>query len=128
MIKRLFIIAIVAIGTLSLISCQSKEEKVINKMKSMIEKVEKDGANWDQKQWQEAFNEIEEISKEGKDCNFTEEQMQEVYNLGGRLTGIMMQQGAKAVSEQAGSYMEAAGSYLEGLEEGLDNMPEDIDF
>ena len=116
--KIVSVICLTIIFSLTLSSCKSKEEKVIDQLGALAEKVENNSADWDSEQWSDALEELEKIHEKMADCDFTTEQLRSLGEVEGRLTGIIMREGAKAVEKGLGSFMQGAGSFIKGFQEG----------
>lgn len=126
--RKIFLIMTIVLGALMMVSCKSKEEKVIDSLKSITEKVEKEGGSWNSEQWDKAINEIEEINNYAQTCNFSSDQIREMGRLEGRLSGALIQAYSKAFASELGVYMEAAGAFLDGLDESAGGLFDDFDF
>ena len=98
-------------GLLCLGSCEPKSR--VDELKDFVEKVQKEGSSYTEKQWKEAneeFGKLLEKLNEYKDM--TPEEIQEVARLQGEYA-------AKAFKEQAGKAMEKAGAALDGFMQGI---------
>lgn len=129
--KYFFTICLIVITSFVFCSCKSKEEKVIDQLNNLAEKVENNSSDWDSDQWVEAFEELEKIHSDMSDCDFSNQQLQELGEIEGRLTSVMITNGAATLGESIGSFMKGAGSFVkgfqEGLQEGADESLEEID-
>lgn len=116
--KFLILVCAVVVFSFVFCSCQSKEQKVIDQLKSLTEKIEKNSSDWDSDQWTDALADLEKIHEEMKDCEFNNEQLQTLGEVEGRLTTVVMTEGAKAFGKNVGSFLQGAGSYIKGFKEG----------
>lgn len=112
-------ICVVIIMTFILCSCKSKEEKVIDHLNNLAEKVEKDSSGWDGDQWADALEELEKIHSDMSDCCFTSQQLQDLGEVEGKLMHVMITNGAESVGKGMNSFLEGAGSFVEGFQEGF---------
>ena len=89
MIKRLFIIASVFLITgFTLSSCCSREERVINRLESLCEEIEKNDM-FDEEAYEKYKEELQDINKEAEDCKFSQEKQAKLIRLSGRfVSGI----------------------------------------
>lgn len=117
--KMFLSIVLALIISFGLTSCQSKEEKVIDQLNKLAEKVEKNGANWDADQWEDALEDFQDIHQEMQNCEFTNEQLKELGEVEGRLTTVIMTEGTKAAGEGLGTFLQGAGAFMSGYEDGL---------
>lgn len=89
MIKRLFIIASVILTMgLTLSSCCSREERVINRLESLCEEIEENDM-FDKEAYEKYKEELKDIKKDSEDCKFSQEQQAKLIRLSGRfVSGI----------------------------------------
>lgn len=118
--KRITIPLIISIVSLfGLSSCKPKEERVIDRINNLSEKIEKHGSSWDADDWADAMEELEDIHADIEDCDFTKEQLRKLGNVEGKLMGIIATEGAKSLKSTTEAFFEGAGSYIEGFKNGL---------
>lgn len=117
--KAFKILAFSLLVTLMFTSCKSKEEKVIDQLNDLTEQIEKKSSKWDTEDWQKAFKKVEEIHNEMLECDFSNDQLQELGEVEGRLTSIIMNNGIPALGDDLGSLIEGAGSFVDGFEDGI---------
>ena len=119
--KALFILALVMLGLFNLTSCQSREERTISKLEQLSERIEKNGDKYDMEEWNGIMKEMEAISDDIEDCDFTSKQMEEVGRLQAKFYKAIMKNGSKVFSGALSSF----GSYAKGLKEGV--LDDDFD-
>ena len=102
----------------TLISCRSREERVINDLKNLAEKVNKNGKNFGADDWEDAFDDLAEIHEDMADCEFTPEQLHKLGKVDGQLTVIIMREGSRAAGKGVTDFIRSAGSFLIGFGEG----------
>lgn len=84
MIKRIFIIASVILTMgLTLSSCCSREERVINRLESLCEEIEEIDM-FDEEAYEKYKEELKDIQKDAEDCKFSQEQQAKLIRLSGR--------------------------------------------
>ena len=105
--------------TVSLSSCQSKEERVINKFEKLSERVEKEGQHFTADEWELALKEYETLHEEAGECDFTREQLEELGRVDGRLTAIMAKEGAKRIGSEMSNFLENGKTFMKGFMEGV---------
>lgn len=113
-----FLPAILTATLLVLVSCKPHEERVIDRLNNLSEKVEKNGSRWDADDWADALEELEDIHYDMEDCEFTPDQLRALGRVEGRLTVIIMTEGAKALGDQLTNFIEGAGAFMKGYQEG----------
>lgn len=107
--------------TLFLGSCKAHEERVMDRLDNLAEKIQKNGEKWDADQWADALEELEDIHYDMEDCEFTPEQLRALGRVEGRLTMIIMTEGAKKLGEGLIPFIEGAGSFMKGYKEGAES-------
>lgn len=113
--KALLTLTVLMLGLFCLTSCQSKEERAINKLEQLSERIEKNGEEYDVEEWSGIMKELEAINDDIDDCKFTSEQMEEVGRLQAKFYKVIMKNGSKLFSGALSSF----GSYAKGFKEGL---------
>lgn len=121
--RRLFLyIGLTLVLSVAFISCKPNEERVVDRLNRLSERVQKDGAKWDQDQWADALEELEEIHEDMEDCEFTPAQLRALGRVEGRLTVVIMTEGAKKLGKELIPFMEGAGAFMKGYQEGAESM------
>lgn len=100
-------------------SCQTKEERVINKFESLAERVNKNSETFSDKDWEGVLAEYEAIHKEAKECEFSDEQLREFGRVEGLLSGVMAIEGSKKLGRDLGKYVNKGKQVVEGFFEGI---------
>ena len=102
-------------------SCQTqtKEEKVISKMKALAERVESNTETYNDAEWDKVTNEFEALQKEAKECDFTTEQLKDLAKVEAELTAAIAKQGAKRVGSDIKDAIEEGKEALEGVFDGI---------
>ncbi len=118
----LFIITTAFTGLLCLTSCQSQEEKVINKLNNLSERIEKNCDSYNADDWEKVVEEWSAIHESLADCDFTTEQLKEISIAEGKLSSIILSKGAKAAGNGIINAISNFGSFANGLKEGLENI------
>ncbi len=104
------------------VSCRPHEERVMDRLDNLSEKIQKQGAKWNADQWLDALEELEDIHYDMEDCEFTPEQFRALGRVEGRLTVIIMTEGAKKLGDGLVSFMDGAGAFMKGYKEGASSM------
>lgn len=114
------LVCFIAILSMTLVACKNYEERIIDRLNNLADKVEKDGSKWNYNQWSDALAELDDIRFNMKDCEFTAQQLQEVGKAEGRLTVAFLTEGAKVLGEEFTNFLNEAGSFMQGFREGLE--------
>ena len=123
--RKLLSFLLVAVLALSLASCAKMQAKhQMHSLESLIEKVEKHGDSFTQQDWAEVRQEYDEICTKMNQCEYTDEELQEI----GRLKGRFYAACAKKAFGNAGGLLNGLinqfGGAIDGFMEGLSG-PED---
>lgn len=102
--------------------CKSHEERVMDRLDRLEEDIRKNSDKWDMAQWADALEVIEDIHYEMEDCDFTPEQLRDLGRVEGRLTVIIMTEGAKKLGNELIPFLEGAGAFMKGYTEGTESM------
>lgn len=119
--RKYLVIALFALVTCVLTSCKTREERVIQRLNALSEKIEKHGARWDADQWADALEEMEDIHYDIEGCEFSKEQLENLGKVEGRLTATILNEGSKALNGSMSDFIEGAGAYMKGFMQGIDN-------
>ena len=126
--RQILTFAVFATILLSFASCKSREEKVISKLESLSERIDKKGHTFDAEDWAEAFEDLEDIHADMEDCEFTREELKKVGRADGRLTAIIAKEGAKALGRETSSFLRNFSSFAKGSQEGAKENFNEEDF
>ncbi len=100
-------------------SCQTKEEKVINKLQALAERVESKADSFTESQWDNIYSEFESLQTQTKECDFTTEQLKEVAKAEAELTAAIAKQKAKEVGNDIKGAIEDGKEVLNGIFDGI---------
>ena len=102
-------------------SCQTqtKEEKVISKMKALAERVESNNDTYSDAEWDKVTNEFEALQKEAKECDFSTDQLKDLAKVEAELTTAIAKQGAKRVGSDIKDAIEEGKEMLDGVIDGI---------
>ena len=124
---KVFLITILT-GLLSLTSCKSNEEKVINNLERLSERIEKHSNEFDAYDWEEALEDLADIHEDIQDCDFTNEQLKELGKVEGKLSAIIAKEGSKALGHSLSDVIKSFGSFASGFKEGVEENVSQEDF
>lgn len=103
-------------------SCKPHEERVMDRLDRLSEDIQKNGSKWDADQWTDALEELDDIHYDMEDCEFTPEQLRALGRVEGRLTVVIMTEGAKKLGQELIPFLEGAGAFMKGYQEGTESM------
>ena len=107
------IVSAMAFTASSFVACQSKEESAISQMEKICETVESE--DFDSEDWEKIQKEYDELSDKMKDCNFSDEQVQEIAKLQGRFASAAAKQAVGSFGKMLNGAIDAGKGFVEGL-------------
>ena len=121
MMKKAIQVLTVCLIVAFMSSCQTqtKEEKVISKMKALAERVESNTETYNDAEWDKVTNEFEALQKEAKECDFTTEQLKDLAKVEAELTAAIAKQGAKRIGSDIKDAIEEGKEMLDGVIDGI---------
>lgn len=112
-IREVSFLCCIAAAMMIMASCQSKEEQVISQLEDICEIVESDDFTSEDF---DAFNEkYQKITSSLNECEFTNEQLQEIGKLQGRIASAMAKQSLKSAGDILNGVVNAGKGFIEGL-------------
>ena len=124
--KKKHLCAIFFFCLILLVSCQSQEDQVINRLDNLAERIEQNGSKYDVEDWSDALEELADIDDDIQKCDFTKEQLKDLGRVEGKLFAIIMNEGSKAIGETFSEAISYFSSYASGFKEGVEeNLNED---
>lgn len=125
--KKYFSLVVVMAITIVFTSCDSLKAKYqIRELKSLVEHVNKNGADFDKKEWTKTFDEYELILENMENYTYTREQKEEISKLKGEFYSATVKNGFKSAGKLFENALEEAGSFIEGLMGDIEENQEEI--
>ena len=121
MMKKAIQVLTVCLIVAFMSSCQTqtKEEKVISKMKALAERVESNNETYSDAEWDNVTNEFDALQKEAKECDFSADQLKDLAKVEAELTTAIAKQGAKRVGSDIKDAIEEGKEMLDGVIDGI---------
>ena len=121
MMKKAIQVLTVCLIVTFMSSCQTqtKEEKVISKMKALAERVESNNETYSDAEWDNVTNEFDALQKEAKECDFSADQLKDLAKVEAELTTAIAKQGAKRVGSDIKDAIEEGKEMLDGVIDGI---------
>ena len=112
----------------TMVACQTKEERIINKTNRMAESVDQNADTYTDAQWDKLISDFENLQKQATECDFNKEQLKEFAKAEAKLTAAIAKHGAKKLGNKLNDLLdegkEVVGGILEGLKEGFGDSEE----
>ena len=121
MMKKAIQVLTVCLIVAFMSSCQTqtKEEKVISKMKALAERVESNNDTYSDAEWDKVTNEFDALQKEAKECDFSADQLKDLAKVEAELTAAIAKQGAKRIGSDIKDAIEEGKEMLDGVIDGI---------
>lgn len=118
-IKSISIFGIFLFALFLFSSCQTKEERVINKFESLAKHIDKNSESFSDEDWEEILVEYKALHEEALECEFTSEQLRDFGRVDGLLTAVITREGSKKLGRDFGRYMNEGKQVIKGFIEGF---------
>lgn len=100
-------------------SCQSKEERVINNLEKLADRINEDGEEFTDEDWEDAATELAKIQEEASDCNFDKEQSRQFGRAEAKVIKATVREGGKNIGRRLRDAFDQGAGMLEGFAEGM---------
>lgn len=100
-------------------SCQSKEERVINNLEKLAERINEDGEEFTDEEWEEVATEFAKLQDEASDCNFDKEQSRQFGRAEAKVIKATVREGGKNIGRHLRDAFDQGAGMLEGFAEGI---------
>ena len=121
-IKVTYYLAMICIA-ISLSSCQTKEERVINKFENLSEYIKEGKDTFTVSDWEQILSEYEALHKEALECEFTQEQQELIGRVDGNLTAIITKEASKKLGRDVAKFFDNGKNilkvFLDGFSESI---------
>lgn len=119
--KKFMIMATMILSLMVLASCASREERVVNKLNRLAERVEDNRGKMDADELAEVIEDLQEIHEDMKDCDFTAKQMKEIGRADGKIAAALTESATAELGGKVMEFLNTAASAAIGFKEGLEN-------
>lgn len=117
---RVFLLAFLSVVLLG--SCKTKEERVIDQLQGMSERIEKKGDSMSSEDWEKLYKEYSDIHTKiaNEEYDFTDEQMRELGRVEGKLGKAFVKQSMKDFGKATEDILKKGSEFLKGVMESDD--------
>ena len=113
-------IALLAITITSCAGMQAKHQ--MSRLESLVEKVEQKGENYTSADWDKAIAQYDEITAKMAQCEYTNEQLQEIGALKARFYAARVKNAGNRFKDVIQQVKGAYEQVVEEMDEGLDEL------
>ena len=121
---RTLLVAFIAVMLLG--SCKSKEERVLDRLQTMSEEIQKNGDNFSKEDWEKRYKEYTDIHAKilNKEYNFTDEQAHELGKLEGKIGKAFVKHSMSDFGKAADELIKKGSEFLKGILESDEDKEE----
>ena len=121
---RTLLVAFIAVMLLG--SCKSKEERVLDRLQTMSEEIQKNGDNFSKEDWEKLYKEYTDIHAKilNKEYNFTDEQAHELGKLEGKIGKAFVKHSMSDFGKAADELIKKGSEFLKGILESDEDKEE----
>ena len=106
-------------------SCQSKEERVINNLEKLAERINEDGEEFTDEDWEEVATEFAKLQDEASDCHFDKEQSRLFGRAEAKIVKATVREGGKNFGRRLRQALDDGAGIIQGFTEGLSESDAD---
>ena len=124
--KKFAKISLVLIISCCMVSCANRAERAINELEDIIERVEENYMVYTEKDWEDVFDEVDELTEKYSDVRYTQAQWKKIQKLNSKLSEYCVEQMVTDFGSLLGGAMKGLvnglQNFVDGLEEALDEI------
>ena len=124
--KKFAKISLALIISCCMVSCANRAERAINELEDIIERVEENYMVYTEKDWEEVFEEVDELTEKYADVKYTQTQWKKIQRLNSKLSEYCVEQMVTDFGCLLGGAMKGVvnglQNFVDGLEETLDEI------
>ena len=102
------------------VSCVNDAEKSINELEKLVEKVEKNYKTYTEDDWENVFEDLDELTEKYVDVRYSEKQMQKIQNLNSKMAEY-------CIENLVTDYGKIFGGAMKGFVNGLQNVVDEFE-
>ena len=115
-LNKTLIVAALLLGVFVLASCKSKEQRVIDKIEELTERMEEEGDTYTIDDWNAVIAEHAKIVSDAEDCDFDFDERRELSKAEREFRTMLITKGAKSI---VGDYLNMGNQLMQGVMEGF---------
>ena len=124
--KKFAKISLVLIISCCMVSCANRAERAINELEDIIDRVEENYMVYTEKDWEDVFDEVDELTEKYSDVRYTQAQWKKIQKLNSKLSEYCVEQMVTDFGSLLGGAMKGLvnglQNFVDGLEEALDEI------
>lgn len=106
------------------VSCVNDAEKSINELEKLVEKVEKNYKTYTEDDWENVFEDLDELTEKYVDVRYSEKQMQKIQNLNSKMAEYCIE---NLVTDYGKIFSGAMKGFVNGLQNVVDEFEDLLD-
>ena len=126
--KKFTTISLALIISCCMVSCANRAERAINELESIVERVEENYMVYTEKDWEDLFEEVDELTEKYSDVKYTQAQWKKIQKLNSKLSEHCVEQ---AVANFGSFFSGAMEGLVDGLQifvDGLEKVVDEIEM
>lgn len=126
--KKFTTISLALIISCCMVSCANRAERAINELEDIVERVEENYMFYTENDWEDVFEEVEELSDKYSDVRYTQAQWKKIQKLNSKLSKYCVEQVVIDFGSLFCGAMEGLVNGLQNLADGLEEMVDGMEF
>ena len=118
--KKFAKISLALIISVFMVSCASRAERSINELEKIVEKVGENYMSYTESDWEDVFEELDELTDRYSDVRYTQTQWKKIQKLNSKLSEYCVEQ----VVTNFGSLL---GGAVKGFVDGFQNVVDELE-
>lgn len=118
--KKFVKISLALIISVFMVSCASRAERSINELEKIVEKVGENYMSYTESDWEDVFEELDELTDRYSDVRYTQTQWKKIQKLNSKLSEYCVEQ----VVTNFGSLL---GGAIKGFVNGFQNIVDELE-
>ena len=118
--KKFVKISLALIISVFMVSCASRAERSINELEKIVEKVGENYMSYTESDWEDVFEELDELTDRYSDVRYTQTQWKKIQKLNSKLSEYCVEQ----VVTNFGSLL---GGAIKGFVNGFQNIVDEFE-
>lgn len=126
--KKFTTISLALIISCCMVSCANRAERAINELEDIVERVEENYMFYTEKDWEDLFEEVDELTEKYSDVRYTQAQWKKIQKLNSKLSKYCVEQVVNDFGSLFCGAMEGLVNGLQNLADGLEEMVDGMEF
>ncbi len=126
--KKFAEISLILVISCFMLSCANRAERAINELESIVERVEENYMTYTEKDWEDLFEEVDELTEKYSDVRYTQAQWKKIQKLNSKLSGYCVEQVVTSFGTLFSGAMEGFVNGMQNFVDELEDMVDEIEI